>query len=304
MLPRWEGSSVVVAPPEPKPGAWAGGPSVVVVDGVVYLAYRLRKPIGEGRGFANMIARSDDGVMFTPVVEIHKDRLGGASLERPCLVVTDDGTWRLYLSVATRETKHWQVVLLEASSPEGLAAATPLTVLPGDENTAVKDPVVLHDGGQWHLWASVHPLDDPNATDRMTVDYATSENGHEWTWRGTVLRGREHAWDSRGVRPAAVTVDGETLIMAYDGRDSAEANWEERSGLARGTRGPDGRFGELTADEIPPVGSPWSLGGLRYISVLDLPDGSRRLYYESTRPDGSHELRTELAAHNGHCAVT
>jgi hypothetical protein len=67
--------------------------------------------------------------------------------------------------------------------------------------------------------------------------------------------------------------------MAYDGRSSAELNWEERSGLARGSRLPDGRFGPLVADEIPPVGSPWSLGGLRYVSVLDLPDGSRRLYY-------------------------
>ena len=147
MLPRWEGSSVVVEPPEPKPGAWAGGPSAVVVDGVIYLAYRLRKPIGEGRGFANVIARSDDGVSFAPVVEIHKDTLGGASLERPCLVVTGDGTWRLYLSIATRATKHWRVVLLEASTPEGLATATPQTVLPGDESVAVKDPVVLHDGG-------------------------------------------------------------------------------------------------------------------------------------------------------------
>ena len=148
----------------------------------------------------------------------------------------------------------------------------------------------------------MHPLDDPNATDRMTTDYATSDDGREWTWHGTVLRGRENAWDSRGVRPAAVALDGDTLVMAYDGRDSAETNWEERSGLARGGRTADGCFGELLADEIPPIGSPWSLGGLRYISVLDLPDGSRRLYYESTRRDGSHELRTELAAHNGHGA--
>jgi hypothetical protein len=95
MLPRWEGSSVVVEPPEPRPGSWAGGPSAVLADGVVYLAYRLRKPIGEGRGFANIIARSEDGVRFSPVAEVGRDSLGGASLERPCLVVTEDGTWRL-----------------------------------------------------------------------------------------------------------------------------------------------------------------------------------------------------------------
>jgi hypothetical protein len=296
MLPRWEGSTVVVEPPEPRPGAWAGGPSAVIVDGVVYLAYRLRKPVGEGRGFANVIARSDDGVSFTPVVEISRDSLGGASLERPCLVVTEDGSWRLYVSVATRATKHWRVVLLEASTPEGLASASPETVLPGDDTMAVKDPVVLYDGGRWHLWASVHPLDDPNATDRMTIDYATSADGRDWAWHGTVLRGRPNAWDSRGVRPATVVVEDERLVMAYDGRSSAELNWEERSGLARASRQADGRFGGLVADEIPPVGSPWAMGGLRYLSVLDLPDGSRRLYYESTRPDGSHDLRTELVA--------
>jgi hypothetical protein len=296
MLPRWEGSSVVVEPPEPRPGAWAGGPSAVQVDGVVYLAYRLRKPVGEGRGFANVVARSDDGVRFTTVAEISRDWLGGASLERPCLVVTEDGTWRLYVSVATPATKHWQVVLLEAPTPEGLASATPVSVLPGSDEVAVKDPVVLYDGGQWHLWASVHPLDDPNATDRMTIDYATSPDGLIWVWHGTVLTGRPNAWDSRGVRPAAAVLDGETLVMAYDGRSTADQNWEERSGLARGHRQPDGRFGSLVADEIPPVGSPWSLGGLRYVSVLDLPDGSRRLYYESTRTDGSHDLRTELVA--------
>ena len=294
MLPRWEGSSVVVEPPEPRPGSWAGGPSAVVVDGAIYLAYRLRKPVGEGRGFANVIARSADGVSFTPIAEIHRDRLGGASLERPCLVVTEDGTWRAYVSVATRATKHWQVVLLEASSPEGLATAPAEPVLPGDDTVAVKDPVVLRDGGRWHLWASLHPLDDPNATDRMTVDYATSEDGRGWTWHGTVLHGRANAWDARGVRPAAVVLDGDSLVMAYDGRDSPETNWEERSGLARAARLGDGRFGELVADEIPPIGSPWSRGGLRYISVLDLPDGSRRLYYEATRADGAHELRTEL----------
>jgi hypothetical protein len=51
--------------------------------------------------------------------------------------------------------------LLEADSVEGLEQATRRTVLPGDEAHAVKDPVIVHAGGVWHLWASVHPLDIP-----------------------------------------------------------------------------------------------------------------------------------------------
>ncbi|MGY1704609.1 hypothetical protein ACI79C_08550 [Geodermatophilus sp. SYSU D00697] len=286
----WVDAQVVLAPEDPRPGSWAGGPSAQLVDGTWWLAYRLRRPVGEGRGFANAVARSDDGVLFTPVVGIGKDAFGAESLERPALVHTPDGRWRLYVSCATPGTKHWRVDLLEADTVEGLGTATPRTVLPGSDTEAVKDPVIRHDGRQWHLWASVHPLDDPDATDRMTTEHATSDDGVAWTWRGTALAGTPGSWDARGVRFAAVLLDGAGTWALYDGRATAEENWEERTGLAVGDG--DGRF--TAVPDGPFLQSPHPPGGLRYADAVAVPGGGVRWFYEATRADGAHELRTVL----------
>ncbi len=64
-------------------------------------------------------------------------------------------------------------------------------------------------------------------------------------------------------------------------------NYEERTGIAVGpclfawrSITPDG----------PALTSPHASGGLRYMDTIT--DGTRRLFYfESARPDGSHELR-------------
>ena len=293
-LPRWDHSTVVVEPPGDEPGAWAGAPSAIIADDAVYLAYRLRRPIGAGRGFANVIARSTDGVNFTDVAEVGKDRFGAESLERPALVRTPQGRWRLYVSAATPGTKHWRVDLLEADTPEALVDAPARTVLAGDDSVGVKDPVLHHDRHGWHLWASVHPLESWDDADRMTTEYATSPDGVHWTWRRTALTGRPGQWDARGVRVSSVVTTGDTVLAAYDGRATAGENWEERTWLARGTRSADGSFGPLTAEDREPTGSPHAPYGLRYLSAVVMPDGCHRLYYEATRPDGAHHLRTEL----------
>jgi len=293
-LPGADHSTVVVEPPSAEPGAWAGGPSAVVVDGTTYLAYRLRRPVGEGRGYLNVIARSEDGRRFETVAELRGDDFGADSLERPALVHTPDGRWRLYVSAATPNTDHWRVDLLEADDPADFSAASARTVLPGSGLAAVKDPVVLHHAGGWHLWASVHPLDEPDQTDRMSTHYATSADGREWTWHGSVLAGRQGAWDERGVRVSSVLMDGDDLAVAYDGRRNAEENWEERTGTATGRLGPDGLYSALAADDREPLGSPHAPHGLRYLTAVRDPSGRIRLYYEMTRADGAHQLCCQL----------
>jgi hypothetical protein len=294
LLPRLEESSVVITPPGAGPGYWAGAPSAVLTEEGIYLAYRLRRPLGDGRGYAVAIARSADGVRFETVATIRREWMQAESLERPCLVHTPAGRWRLYLSCATPGTKHWRVELLEASDPSRFDVRERLVVLPGDAKTGVKDPVIRHRGGGWHLWTSCHPLADPAEADQMVTEYATSDDGLDWVWHGTALSGRSGLWDARGTRVSAVcyadTTADATIAAFYDGRATAVENYEERTGIATGTEPAAlAALGSTAAAESPYAGR-----GLRYLDILPLGDGRHRLYYEMTRPDGAHELRTEL----------
>jgi len=290
LLPCLEESSVVVTPPGAGPGYWAGAPSAVLADEGIYLAYRLRRPLGNGRGYAVAVARSADGVRFETVATIRREWMQAESLERPCLVHTPAGRWRLYLSCATPGTKHWRVELLEAGDPSRFDVRERLVVLPGDAKTGVKDPVIRHRGGGWHLWASCHPLADPAEADQMVTEYATSDDGLDWIWHGTALSGRSGLWDARGTRVSAVCYAGATIAAFYDGRASAVENFEERTGIATGTEPAAlAATGTTAAAESPYAGR-----GLRYLDILPIGDGRHRLYYEMTRPDGAHELRTEL----------
>ena len=285
----WEAGTTVLSPEMGGPGSWVGGPSAVAHDGAIYLAYRLRRPVGEGRGYANVIARTVDGVTLETLAVIDRDRHRAESLERPCLVRMDEGKWRLYISCATPNSKHWRVDLLEAEHIRDLPEAPPVTVLPGDDSVAVKDPVILRRDGVWHLWASCHPLDDPSATDRMTTEYATSPDGVKWNWQGTTLGGGD-GWDRRGVRFAALLCLPDGLLALYDGRATEGENWEERSGAADS----DSPAGPWVRRPGPVFTSPYSTHGLRYLTAVRDPSGPLRVYYEGARPDGSHELRTQL----------
>lgn len=288
-VPDVEGAVIVQDPLGKGPGHWAGGPSAALgEDGAIYLAYRFRRPFGEGRGFMNVVARSEDGEHFEPVAELDRRDFGCESLERPALVAVPGGGWRVYVSCATPGSFHWRVDLLEASDPLRLDARSARTVLPGDAATGVKDPVILWHEGLWHMWLCCHPLDDSEATDRMWTRYGTSTDGIAWDLHDTALAPTPGQWDARGARVTSVLVDDSRWLAYYDGRASAEDNAEEFTGVAVGTT-PD----RLVAQPGPVAMSPWGSRSLRYLSALPLPDGGLRLYYEASRLDGAHDLRTE-----------
>lgn len=286
-LPDPRDTQVVVPAPRRAAGNWAGAPTATVVDDEVWLAYRERRPEGDGRGHTTVVARSTGGFAFTEVARIDRSTSGAESYERPVLVRLDDGSWRLYLSCATPGTKHWWVECLDAASPEELGSGRRTTVLAGDETVGVKDPVIVREGDLWHVWYTCHPLTDPGHEDRMTTAHAVSDDGVTWRDHETVLApSASDRWDARGTRLTAI-VSREPFAATYDGRRTAEENWFEVTGVVTGT------VEHLApAADVAPIRSPHSDGAFRYASVVAMPDGTPRWYVEQATADGAHDIVT------------
>jgi hypothetical protein len=276
MLPRWENSELVLHAAHGS-GNWIGAASALVHGDHIYLAYRDRHPVDKGRGNQAYVARSriENGVHFDMLCAIDKAEMDAESLERPALDVTPDGDWDLYLSCATFHSKHWRIERLRARRPEEFSTRTRQTVFPGSKVFGIKDPVLVR-RQDLRIWATLHPLTegDANADQMISVNAFTGEEAM-LPERGT--------WYGRGTRLTAVLGD----YAYFDGRASAAENFEERTGLAQWN-------GSRYVAVAGPVSSPYGGGALRYVSVVILPGGRQRLYYESATQYGSHELRTEL----------
>jgi hypothetical protein len=277
MLPQWEDSELVLHTAHGT-GNWIGAASALVHGDYIYLAYRDRHPVDKGRGNRAYVARSpiNNGINFDTLCVIDKEEMDAESLERPALDVTPEGDWDLYLSCATFNSKHWRIERLRARRPEDFNARTRETVFPGSAAFGIKDPVLLR-GQALRILATVHPLTEgaENADKMISVDAHSGES---------VMVPALGTWYNRGTRITSVMGD----YAYFDGRASAEENFEERTGIARWN-------GASYIAVAGPASSPFGGGALRYVSAIELPAGLR-LYYESATEYGSHEVRTELRA--------
>jgi hypothetical protein len=290
---------VILEPDENEPQWWAGAPSVVrSSDGAFYLAARMREgrsPRGK-RGYEIRILRSDDGHRFQPINHLRREDAGLAVLERPALVRDPrSGRFRLYGCAGFE--RGWAVLKFEdADDPAAFDARSWKTVLAVDypddglaRVTGYKDPVVLWDRGQWHMFVIGIDLVE------RTYHFA-SDDGERWqaATPGPVME--NDGWHNFFTRPASVLPLMVGYLFIYEG---SSTQWRDPVyNIATGVAySPDLRtLTDLTRREpLLKSTTPGDYHTWRYSHWLAV-DDRVFVYYEAARPNNTNELRLSVVA--------
>lgn len=300
-----ERGTTVIEPLGSGNGWWAGAPSALWTGDRYYLSYRVRRPQPE-RGGETRIATSGDGERFETIWVGKKEQFDTPSIERCALIRADDARWRLYISYVDGATDKWRIDLMEADSPDAFDPARRVPILTAEQIGAegVKDPWVCQVGGVWHMLASFATTPPDLAGDhhalhgtrdiyntghtKSCTGLATSADGVRWRWQGALLEPSDEGWDAYAARMNTVVYRAPFWFGFYDGSKSVAENYEERCGLACSL---DLRRWERLSITGPAIGPNGGPGSVRYVEAVQGADWVR-YYYEWTRPDGSHELRT------------
>ena len=291
--PPWfdpEAGETVLLPEAAGRGYWVGAPSIVNDGdgGRVLLSYRRRRPRDgspDERGHTAAIAESTDGGRsFTDIWSLTKQEVGTSSLERFCLRA-GDREWLLYTSWEDPPSSgRWRIDVLRAATPEQLSLSSAVPVLlPGDVGVdAVKDPYVVRYQGEAFMYVSTFLTPHGPAPTSL----ATSPDGVHFSWQGQVL-GVGRQWDAYQARLSSLVAVEGGFLAYYDGAATPADDTEEHCGLAVSS---DLRAWRPVTTDGPALVSPYATGSLRYVEAVSI-GGSPFVYYEYTRPDGSHELR-------------
>jgi hypothetical protein len=288
---------VILEPDEDTPEWWAGAPSALLSqDGTFYLAARMREgrsPRGR-RGYEIRILKSTDGRRFEVINRILREEAGVPGFERPCLVQDPrSGRYRLYACAGFE--RGWAIIKFrDADDPAAFDARSWKQVLaaqyPDDgfaHVTGYKDPVVLWEGGQWHMFVI--------GADRVErIHYFTSEEGEVWQPgpRNPVME--NDGWHNFYTRPASVLPMAVGYLFVYEG---SNFGWRDpvyniATGLAYA---PDlGTLVDLTPHQpLLRSTTPGDYHTWRYSHWL--PVGERVFVYcEAARPNNTNELRLSV----------
>ena len=251
------------------------------------------------------IAVSDDGVSFKDIWHASKEEIHTQSMEKACLFRAADRLWRLYLSFVGSDGR-WRIEMAEAEKPDAFDVTARVPILGPDDCNAegVKDPHIYSVCGLLHMVVSYAPR--PSTADHSAASMhaggdvyntgivkshsglAVSGNGIDWEWVGDILSPPETGWDRYCTRINSVVRADPVWVGFYDGSAGVEENYEEKAGLCVSH---DFRTWNRVTTDGPFVLSEHGSRSVRYIEVVPT-DSHLRYYYEWTRPDGSHELRT------------
>ena len=222
LVERFKEYTVILRPDRDEPEWWAGAPSVLRTEGgTFFLAARMREgilPRGR-RGYEVRILEGEDGASFRPICSIKREEVGIPGFERPSLV-WDPKTGRFKLYLCGPLEHGWGILKLEdVDHPREFDPKTARRVLaappPQDDFVSVrgyKDPFVLWDGEEWHMFVI--------GSDRVERTYHfTSRDGEEWTPdpENPVLDAG--GWHNFYTRPACVLPDGVGYLFVYEGSD-------------------------------------------------------------------------------------
>ncbi len=289
--------AIVREPPGSGYGYWAGGHKVSWDPEVGFvLFYRLRTPLERGRGGVCRVAVSEDGAVFEDVWEATKEDLAAASIEVGHAVRHDEDGWRLYLSYERAgQPGNWRIDVLEGPSPDRFDTQGRRTVLePGNFGLDfIKDPFVMRTGhGGYRLYATVDPRKGPRldgqvvstAPQEETVLAESADGLYFDTIEYVLVPPGARSWHGQRARlNGFIELDG-AWVGTFDGSRTVYDNYEERCGLV--TTNDGRRFHRVVGDR------PW-IDGIRYAYPLRVEDRVH-WFYEFTRPDGSHDLRTSV----------
>jgi hypothetical protein len=299
-----EAGTTILEPEAKGYGNWVGGHSVTwdPDERKFYLYYRVRAPLGKGRGGKCRIAESDDGREFTTLLEVTKDTWAAQSIELGCLIRDPyDKGWKFYVSYQ-QEGGPWRVDLIEAKSPRDLDPWHHRTVMQPEEYglTAVKDPKAYIVGGMYYVFVDVKPRGEEFYEDEQGVRHPlasdatglmTSADGRYFKDFRYVFepgRGAPGDWGMLRARINSVLYLPPVYVGLFDGGTTFYDMYEEQCGIAVSHDLENWR--RVSTDK------PWvksAHGCVRYVDALII-DGRIWYYYEYTRQDGSHELRLSV----------